>query len=89
MRTGSFILSIFISFLQVEILGEVSGSVFIEYSSTFQVCSLRVMVSTDWCQGRASLVNAAGPEAATGQLAWFCCFSAPGTEIQLRPRYCL
>ena len=37
-----------LSFLQVGISGEVSGEGFTEYSSVFQVCPFRVLVSTDW-----------------------------------------
>lgn len=39
--TGSFA-------LHVEILEKVSGRVLMEYSSAFQVCSSRILVSTDW-----------------------------------------
>ena len=37
-----------LSFLQVGILGEVSGEGFTEYSSVFQVCPYRILVATDW-----------------------------------------
>ena len=42
-RAGSFVLRV-LSLWQAGTLGEVSA----EYSSVLQVCSLRVMVSTDW-----------------------------------------
>ena len=51
-----------------------------EYPSVLQVRPFRVVVSSDWLE--------------TGQLVlvsphWFCCFSGPGAETQLRPRYYL
>ena len=44
MSAGSFVLKLF-SLLQV---GRSHGRISAKYSSVFQVCSLRVMVSNDW-----------------------------------------
>lgn len=57
---GPFILGMFLSPVGGD-LGAVSGEGLIEYSSAFQVGSLRVMVSADW--------SAPGPEV-IGQVSW-------------------
>ena len=58
----------------------------IEYSSAFQMCPFRVIVSTD--QGTGSLVIASGSDVSHAQRCsiWFCCFLGPGAETELRPR---
>ena len=37
------------------------------------------------CQVRGSLVNEACPDVSHGCSVWFCCFSGPGAETQLKP----
>ena len=39
--------------------------------------------------GQGSLLNAAGPKVSMESLVWFCCFSGPSVETQLRPTYYL
>lgn len=66
MHAGSFVLRVFISFLLVGILGKVSR-VDLNTISVLQVRSVRVVFSADWL-ALGSLVDAAGPEAATVSL---------------------
>ena len=47
-RAGSFVLRLLFLSCRWESQGEVSGEGFSRYSSVFQVCSFRVVVSTDW-----------------------------------------
>ena len=66
------------------VLEEVSKEGFREYSSDFQVRPFRVVVLTDWSvtgQGVFSHCCWFWPLS-----TWFCCFSGPGAETQLRPR---
>ena len=73
------------------------GRIPIEYTSAFQVCPFRAMVSTDWSAlGQGSLVIAAGPDVhhfsrcpddkQMALLIQFCHFCGPGAETHLRPK---
>ena len=65
------------------------GRISIKYSSAFLVCLLKVLVSTDRSvPGKEVISHCSWPACqpwccSTG----FCCFSGPGAETQLRPRY--
>ena len=80
-----FYLETFIYLCRWKSQGSSQGRVSAKYSSVFQVCPFKVVVSIDCpVSDRAgqSLLITVGLVLPTR----FCCFSGPGAEIQLRPR---
>ena len=79
-HAGAFVLRLLSLFHRWESQGRSQGRISVEQPSVLQVCSFRVMVSSDWLESGQSL------QLVLPSLTWVCCFSGPAAETQLRPR---